>query len=74
LSDIGRFSLSESNFEGTRGSRARGLFEHGMINRIRLRIAEDNLVKELIDARSSAGPRSLVREWRQESDWSETIS
>jgi hypothetical protein len=31
LSDIGRFSLSESFFEEIRRSRARGLFEHGII-------------------------------------------
>jgi hypothetical protein len=39
LSDIGRFSLSESFFKGTRQSRARGLFEHGTINGLVQRIA-----------------------------------
>jgi len=39
LSDIGRFSLTESFFEGTRQSRARGLFEHGTINGLLQRIA-----------------------------------
>jgi hypothetical protein len=73
LSDIGRFSLPEPNFEGIRQSRTRGLFEHGMINRAGLRIAEDNMVKKKINVRSSAGPRSLVREWREKSDWSENI-
>ena len=32
LSDIGRFSLPESTFEGTRRRRARGLFEHDIIH------------------------------------------
>jgi len=43
LSDIGRFSLPESFFEGTRRSRARGLFEHGSINRTVLSIGEGHL-------------------------------
>jgi len=64
LSDIGRFSLPEPNLEGIRQSRTRGLFEHGMINRTDLRIAEDSLALEQINMRSSAGPRSSVREWR----------
>jgi len=42
LSDIGRFSLSESNFRGSRLCRPRGLFEHSMINWSSLRRAEDN--------------------------------
>jgi len=40
LSDIGRFSLPESFFEGTRQSRDRGLFEHGTINGMVLGIAK----------------------------------
>ena len=40
LSDIGRFSLPESFFEGTRRSRARGLFEHGAIYGMVLRTAK----------------------------------
>jgi len=40
LSDIGRFSLPESIFEGTRRSRTRGLFEHDIIHGAALRIAE----------------------------------
>jgi len=40
LSDIGRFSLPESNFEGTRQSRVRGLFEHEKINRKSLESAK----------------------------------
>jgi hypothetical protein len=40
LSDIGRFSLPEPNFEGTRQSRVRGLFEHEKINRISLESAK----------------------------------
>jgi hypothetical protein len=39
LSDIGRFSLPELFFEGIRQSRTRGLFEHGAINGMVLRIA-----------------------------------
>jgi len=27
-----------------------------------------------VNVRSSAGPRRLVREWREKSDWSENIS
>jgi len=40
LSDIGRFSLPEPDFEGMRQSRTRGLFEHDKINRMSLRMAE----------------------------------
>jgi len=40
LSDIGRFSLPDSFFEGIRQSRARGLFEHGTINGMVLRRAK----------------------------------
>jgi hypothetical protein len=40
LSDIGRFSLPEPNFEGTRQSRVRGQFEHEKINRISLESAK----------------------------------
>ena len=40
LSDIGRFSLPESSFEGTRRSRARGMFEQGIMHRAILRVAE----------------------------------
>ena len=43
LSDIGRFSLPESFFEGIRRSRARGLFEHGIIYRAELRIVKEHL-------------------------------
>ena len=42
MSEIGRFSLPEPNLEGIRRSRARGLFEYGMINLGGLRMAEDN--------------------------------
>ena len=40
MSDIGRFSLPESFFEGIRRSRTRGLFEHETINGMVLRIAK----------------------------------
>ncbi|MDH4220611.1 MAG: hypothetical protein OEY18_01070 [Candidatus Aminicenantes bacterium] len=43
MSDIGRFSLPEPNFEGIRQSRTRGLFEHDKINRMSLRTAEARL-------------------------------
>ena len=43
LSDIGRFSLFETNLEGSQRSWPRGLFEHGRINLNGLRMAEDNL-------------------------------
>jgi hypothetical protein len=36
-------------------------------------MAEDIKVKEHINVRSSAAPRSLVREWRLKSYWSEYI-
>ena len=43
LSDIGRFSLPELFFEGTRRSRARGLFEQSIIHQAGLRMAREHL-------------------------------
>ena len=49
------------------------MFEHGLIKRSSMKMAEDNRVQERITALSSARPRSLVREWRLKSYWSEYI-
>jgi len=41
LSDIGRFSLAEPSLEGSQRSWPRGLFEHGLLDRSDLRMAEN---------------------------------